>query len=75
MKQSWTRKIIFNSQFYLTHVLVKNGKYSGSIVSDLVIICDENIKVTKTIPTKTVAAKATSTKSTETNFNKKKGSL
>ena len=35
----------------------KNGKYSGSIVSDSVIRCDENIKVTKTIPTRTVAAK------------------
>ena len=50
----------------------KNGKYSGSIVSDSVIRCDENIKVTKTVPTRTVAAKLTSTKSAATNFNEKK---
>ena len=61
-----------NGNWNLDTCTCKNGKYSGSIVSDSVIICDENIKVTKTIPTKTVAAKATSTKSTETNFNKKK---
>ena len=50
----------------------ESGKYSGSIVSDLVIMCDDNIKVTKTVLTKTVAAKTTSTKCTAINFNEKK---
>ena len=31
----------------------KNGKYSGSIIDNLVITYDETIKVTKTNPTKT----------------------
>ena len=36
----------------------ENGKYVGSIIGDSVIMCDEIIKETKTIPTK----------STSTNF-------
>ena len=31
----------------------KNGKYSGSIIDNLVITYDETIKVAKTSPTKT----------------------
>ena len=38
-----------------------NGKYLGSITDDLVIMCNEIIKETKTIPSKTVLIKSTST--------------
>ena len=43
-----------------------NGRYAKIIIKHLVIICDEIIKMTKSILTKTVL-----TKSISTNFNKK----
>ena len=44
----------------------KNGKYSGSVINNLVIY-DETIETTKSILTETVP-----TKSTTTNFNEKR---
>ena len=57
------KKIIFG---ILLHVLVKNGKYLGSIIDDSVIMCGETIKGTRTIPTKITSSETTSTKSVPT---------
>ena len=57
------KKIIFG---ILLHVLVKNGKYLGSIIDDLVITCGETIKGTRTILTKITSSESTSTKSVPT---------
>ena len=46
----------------------KNGLYSGSIIGDSVIICDEIIKETKAIPAKRTSTKTVLTKCTSTNF-------
>ena len=39
----------------------ENGKYLGSIIDDLAVICDEIIDSTKTVPTETVPTRSTST--------------
>ena len=39
----------------------KNGKYVEGIIDDSVIVCDEIIEETKTVPTKTVPTKIIST--------------
>ena len=39
----------------------KNGKYLGSIIDDLAVICDEIIDSTKTVPKETVPTRSTST--------------
>ena len=57
------KKIMFG---ILLHVLVKNGKYLGSIIDDLVITCGETIKGTRTILTKITSSESTSTKSVPT---------
>ena len=46
----------------------KNGKYVGSIIDNSVVICNEIIKETKTIPTKSTSIKAVLTKCTSKNF-------
>ena len=45
----------------------ENGKYVGSIIDDSVIMHDEIINMTKTVP-----SKITSTKTVQTNFNNNK---
>ena len=55
----------------------ENGKYLGSIIGDSVIVHDEIIAVTKTVPTKIVPAKTIPTKTIPTktvtiNFSEKK---
>ena len=46
----------------------KNGQYVGSIIDNSVVICNEIIKETKTIPTKSTSIKAVLTKCTSKNF-------
>ena len=53
----------------------ENGKNIESIIGDSVIMCNEIIEVTKTVPTKTVPIRTISAKTIPTNFNKKKGNL
>ena len=43
------KKVIF---WILLQVVLRNGKYVGSIVDDLVLICDEVVKETKIFATK-----------------------
>ena len=55
----------------------KNGRYTGKIIDDSLITCDE-IKETKTNKQKKQKkqrSKTAPTKSTPTNFNEKKGNL
>ena len=44
----------------------KNGKYVGSITDDSVIMCDEIIEETKTIPTKSTSTETVLTKTIPT---------
>ena len=46
----------------------KNDKYLGSTIGESLVICDEIIEETKTIPTKTIPTKPSLTKCTSTNF-------
>ena len=46
----------------------KNGEYLASVIADSVIICDEIIDTTKTVPTKTALTTTVPKKSTSTNF-------
>ena len=43
------KKVIF---WILLQVVLRNGRYVGSIVDDLVLICDEVVKETKIFATK-----------------------
>ena len=58
------RKCVWNS----ATCSYKNGKYVGSIIDNSVVICNEIIKETKTIPTKSTSIKAVLTKCTSKNF-------
>ena len=46
----------------------KNGKFIGSIIGDSVVLWDEIIDTTKTVPTKSTLTKAVLTKCTSANF-------
>ena len=46
----------------------ENDKFVGSIIDNLVIMCDEIIKKTKSTATKSTSAKAAPRKNNSTNF-------
>ena len=65
---------IHDSTLYLYYICnpatcsCENGKCVGSIIDDSVVLYDEIIKETKTVPTKSTSRKAVVTKYTSTNF-------
>ena len=52
--------------------LCENSKYLESSIGDAIFLCDENIEMTKTVPTKIIQTKSTLTKIIPTSFFKKK---
>ena len=52
--------------------LCENSKYLESSIGDAIFLCDENIEMTKTVPTKSIQTKSTLTKIIPTSFFKKK---
>ena len=52
--------------------ICENGKYLESSIDDATFLCDENIEMTKTVPTKTIQTKSTLTETIPINFFKKK---